>query len=221
MSGPAGTGKTLLAKAVAHHTNASFICLVGSELVQEYVGEEAWLVRELFRMARECSHTIIFIAEIDAVGTARENDSCSPSDCEVSRTFMQLFAELDGFDDRGDVKVIGATNRLAILDKALSRPGGFDRIIEFPLSDEVGRKTILAIHTRKMNFEKIVFFAEIAKEIEGMNSSELMAICVGARMYAIRKWRTVIRSWDFAETFAAMKAGRAVIVVQQPDTMFF
>jgi proteasome regulatory subunit len=172
-------------------------------------------------MARECSPTIIFVDEIDAIGTTRGNDSCSPGDHEVNRTLMQLLAELDGFDDRGDVKIIGATNRLDILDKALLRPGRFDRIIEFPLPDEVGRKTILAIHTKKMNLRRTVSLAEIAKETEGMNGSELMAICVEAGMYAIRKRRTVVSSEDFAEALAAIRTGRTGIVVQQPDIMFF
>jgi proteasome regulatory subunit len=114
---------------------------------------------------------------------------------------------LDGFDDSGDVKIIGATNRLDILGKALLCPGRFDHIIEFLLPDEVGRKTILAIHTRKMNLRKTVFLAEIARETEGMTGSELMVICVGTGMYAIRKRRTVISSDDFTEALAAMKAG--------------
>ncbi|MDR0439335.1 MAG: proteasome-activating nucleotidase, partial [Methanocalculaceae archaeon] len=199
MFGPPGTGKTLLAKAVAHHTKASFIHVIGSELVQKYIGEGARLVRELFRMARERSPTIIFIDEIDAIGAVRGNDSHSPGDHEIGRTLMQLLAELDGFDNRGDVRIIGATNRLDILDRALLRPGRFDRIIEFPLPDEVGRKTILAIHTRKMNLRKTVSLAEIAKDTDGMNGSELMAICVEAGMYAIRKRRTMISSEDFTE----------------------
>ncbi|MCZ0859639.1 proteasome-activating nucleotidase [Methanocorpusculum sp. MG] len=220
MFGPPGTGKTLLAKAVAHHTKASFIHVVGSELVQKYIGEGARLVRELFQMARERSPTIIFIDEIDAIGAARGNDSYSPGDHEVSRTLMQLLAELDGFDNRGDVKIIGATNRPDILDKALLRPGRFDRIIEFPLPDEEGRKTILEIHTRKMNLRKTVSLADIAKETEGMNGSELMAVCVEAGMNAIRTRRTTISSEDFSKALAAVKAGRTGIVVQQPDAMY-
>lgn len=220
MFGPPGTGKTLLAKAVAHHTKASFIHVVGSELVQKYIGEGARLVRELFQMAREHSPAIIFIDEIDAIGAARGNDSYSPGDHEVSRTLMQLLAELDGFDNRGDVKVIGATNRPDILDKALLRPGRFDRIIEFPLPDEEGRKTILEIHTRKMNLRKTVSLAEIARETEGMNGSELMAVCVEAGMNAIRKRRTMINSEDFTKALTAVKTGRTAIVVQQPDAMF-
>lgn len=220
MYGPPGTGKTLLAKAVAHHTKASFIHVVGSELVQKYIGEGARLVRELFQMARERAPAIIFIDEIDAIGAARGNDSYSPGDHEVSRTLMQLLAELDGFDNRGDVKVIGATNRPDILDKALLRPGRFDRIIEFPLPDEEGRRVILEIHTRKMNLRKTVSLAEIAAETEGMNGSELMAVCVEAGMNAIRRHRTMISSEDFARALVSVKAGRTGIVMQQPDAMY-
>jgi proteasome regulatory subunit len=220
MFGPPGTGKTLLAKAVAHHTKASFIHVVGSELVQKYVGEGARLVRELFRMARERSPALIFIDEIDAIGAARGNDSYSPGDHEVSRTLLQLLAELDGFDNRGDVKIIGATNRLDILDKALLRPGRFDRIVEFPLPNEEGRKMILEIHTRKMNLRKTVSLAEIAKETEGMNGSELMAICMEAGMDAIRERKTRISPENFLKALVAVKYGRTGILVQQSDAMF-
>ncbi len=220
MFGPPGTGKTLLAKAVAHHTKASSIHVVGSELVQKSIGEGARMVREMLQMAREHAQAIIFIDEIAAIGAARGNDSYSPGDHEVSRTLMQLLAELDGFDNRGDVKVVGATNRPDILDRALLRPGRFDRIIEFPLPDEEGRRTILAIHTRKMNLRKTVSLAEIAKETEGMNGSELMAVCVEAGMNAIRSRRTTITQDDFDKALAAVKTGRSGVVVQAPDAMY-
>ena len=131
--GPPGTGKTLLAKAAAHETQASFIRVVGSELVQKYIGEGARLVREIFALAREKAPAIIFIDEIDAIGSMRTADAYSAGDHEVGRTLMQLLAELDGFNARGNVKIIAATNRIDIMDQALLRPGRFDRIIEFPL----------------------------------------------------------------------------------------
>ncbi|MDD2471161.1 MAG: proteasome-activating nucleotidase, partial [Methanocorpusculum sp.] len=184
LCGPPGTGKTLLAKAVAHETNATFIRVVGSELVQKYIGEGARLVRELFSLAREKAPAIIFIDEIDAIGSSRSTDAYSAGDHEVNRTLMQLLSELDGFNTRGNVKIIAATNRIDILDQALLRPGRFDRIIEFPLPDEEGRKTILSIHTRKMHLEKSVSLETIARETPDTNGSELMAICVEAGMNA-------------------------------------
>ena len=140
--GAPGTGKTLLARAVAHETNAKFLRVVGSELVQKYIGEGARLVRELFEMAKRDAPTIIFIDEIDAIG-AHRTEGVTSGDREVQRTLMQLLAGLDGFDGRGNVKIIGATNRIDILDPALLRPGRFDRIIEIPLPDTEGRLSIL------------------------------------------------------------------------------
>ena len=147
--GPPGTGKTLLAKAVAKETESVFIRIVGSELVQKYIGEGARLVRELFEMAREKSPSIIFIDELDAIG-AKRLDSATSGDREVQRTLMQLLAEMDGFENRGDVKIIGATNRSDILDPALLRPGRFDRLIDIPLPTYEARVEIVKIHTSGM-----------------------------------------------------------------------
>ena len=149
LEGPPGTGKTLLARAVANATNACFIRLVGSELIQKYIGEGARLVRELFALAREKAPTVLFIDEIDAVASKRTQDS-QVSDREVQRTLMQLLAEMDGFNPLDNVKVIAATNRPDILDPAILRPGRFDRIIEVPLPDDRGRFEIFKIHSRKM-----------------------------------------------------------------------
>jgi proteasome regulatory subunit len=220
LTGPPGTGKTLLAKAVAHETNAVFIHVVGSELVQKYIGEGARLVRELFLMAREKSPAIIFIDEIDAIGMARGSEAYSAGDHEVNRTLMQLLAELDGFDVRGNVKVVAATNRPDILDKALLRPGRFDRIIEFPLPDGEGRETILRIHTRKMHLKSSVSLAAVAKKTEGMNGSELMAVCVEAGMNAVRNTRTMITAGDFEAAIEAVSAGRYRKAAEGSDTMF-
>ena len=196
LHGPPGTGKTLLAKAVAHETNAHFMRVVGSELVQKYIGEGARLVRELFDLAKKKSPTIIFIDEIDAVGASRTEANTS-GDREVQRTLMQLLAGMDGFENRGDVKIIGATNRIDILDKALLRPGRFDRIIEIPLPDEEGRLSILKVHTRALTMDESVILSEIAGLTDGKNGADLRAICMEAGMFAIRNERSAITREDF------------------------
>ena len=195
LHGPPGTGKTLLAKAVAHETNAYFLRVVGSELVQKYIGEGARLVRELFELARKKSPTIIFIDEIDAVGASR-TEATTSGDREVQRTLMQLLAGMDGFERRGDVKIIGATNRIDILDRALLRPGRFDRIIEIPLPDVEGRLAILTVHTRKMTLDEEVNLREIAFLTEGKNGADLRAICMEAGMFAIRREHESITRTD-------------------------
>ena len=194
--GPPGTGKTLLAKAVAHETNAHFMRVVGSELVQKYIGEGARLVRELFDLAKKKAPTIIFIDEIDAVGASRTEANTS-GDREVQRTLMQLLAGMDGFETRGDVKIIGATNRIDILDKALLRPGRFDRIIEIPLPDEEGRLSILKVHTRSLTIDDSVNLVEVASLTEGRNGADLRAVCMEAGMFAIRNEREAITREDF------------------------
>ena len=194
--GPPGTGKTLLAKAVAHETNSVFIKLIGSELVRKYIGEGARLVRELFRLAKEKAPSIVFIDEIDAIG-AKRLDSSTSGDREVQRTLMQLLAEMDGFEARGDVRIIGATNRPDILDPAMLRPGRFDRLIEIPLPDFEGRVEIFKIHTRKMNLAKDVDFEELARNTEGASGADIKAICTEAGMFAIRENRNCVSSEDF------------------------
>ena len=194
--GPPGTGKTLLARAVAHETNAKFLRVVGSELVQKYIGEGARLVRELFEHAKMNAPSIIFIDEIDAIG-AHRTESITSGDREVQRTLMQLLADLDGFDNRGDVKIIGATNRIDILDPALLRPGRFDRMIEIPLPDIEGRLAILKIHTKRMNLQKNVDLTEVAALTEGKNGSDLRAICTEAGMFAIRTEKEDVDMNDF------------------------
>jgi proteasome regulatory subunit len=196
LHGPPGTGKTLLAKAVAHETNAHFMRVVGSELVQKYIGEGARLVRELFDLAKKKAPTIIFIDEIDAVGASRTEANTS-GDREVQRTLMQLLAGMDGFENRGDVKIIGATNRIDILDRALLRPGRFDRIIEIPLPDETGRLAILNVHCRLLTMDETVDLAKVARLTDGKNGADLHAICMEAGMFAIRKDRPAITHDDF------------------------
>lgn len=196
--GPPGTGKTLIAKAVAHETNSVFIKLIGSELVRKYIGEGARLVRELFRLAKEKAPSIVFIDEIDAIG-AKRLDSSTSGDREVQRTLMQLLAEMDGFDARGDVRIIAATNRPDILDPAMLRPGRFDRLIEIPLPDYEGRIEIFKIHTRKMNLSEDISYEELAEETEGASGADIKAICTEAGMFAIRENRNKVTSLDFSK----------------------
>lgn len=197
LHGPPGTGKTMMAKAVAAQTNAVFIKIVGSELVQKYIGEGARLVRELFALAREKAPAIVFIDELDAIGASRYEASTS-GDREVQRTLMQLLSELDGFDHRGDVKVVAATNRVDMLDSALLRPGRFDRMIEVPAPDFEGRREIFTIHTRQMNVHEDLSLDELAR-LAGQEATgaEIKAICTEAGMMAIRAGRDHVRLEDF------------------------
>ena len=194
--GPPGTGKTLMAKAVANATNATFIRLVGSELVQKYIGEGARLVRELFELAREKAPSIVFIDEIDSVG-AKRADVATSGDREVQRTLMQLLAELDGFTPMENVKIIGATNRPDILDDALLRPGRFDRIIEVRLPEVEGREQIFKIHLKNMSISKKVNPHELAEKTEGASGAEIKSICTEAGMLCIRDNRDTITPEDF------------------------
>ena len=196
--GPPGTGKTLMAKAVANATNATYIRLVGSELVQKYIGEGARLVRELFELAREKAPSIVFIDEIDSVG-AKRADVATSGDREVQRTLMQLLAELDGFTPMENVKIIGATNRPDILDDALLRPGRFDRIIEVGLPEVEGREQIFKIHLRKMNVSKKVDPHDLAEKTEGASGAEIKSICTEAGMLCIRANRDTITPEDFED----------------------
>ncbi|RLE50543.1 MAG: proteasome-activating nucleotidase [Candidatus Methanomethylicota archaeon] len=194
--GPPGCGKTLLAKAVARESKATFIKVVGSELVQKYIGEGARLVRELFALARKKAPSIVFIDEIDAIGGKRYDFSTS-GEKEVYRTMMQLLSELDGFSSRGDVKVIGATNRIDMLDPALLRPGRFDRLIEVPLPDFNGRLDIFRIHIKSMNLHEDVDIKALAKITEGASGADIKAICTEAGMFAIRNGREYVQMEDF------------------------
>ncbi len=194
--GSPGTGKTLIAKAVAHHTNATFVRLVGSELVQKYIGEGARLVRELFQLAREKAPTIIFIDEVDSIG-AKRLEVATSGDREVQRTLMQLLAEMDGFEPLSNVKIIAATNRPDILDDALLRPGRFDRIIEVPVPSFVGRVEIFRIHTRGMALREPIDFEALAGRCDGSTGADIRAICTEAGMWAIRDERDSVTMTDF------------------------
>ena len=196
--GPPGTGKTLVAKAVAHETEATFIRIIGSELVQKFIGEGARLVREIFNLAKEKAPTILFIDELDAIGSQRLKIATS-GDREVQRTLMQLLSELDGFELRGDVKIIGATNRVDILDPALLRPGRFDRMIDFPIPDEVARKAIFQIHARPLNITEDLNITKLVELTEGCTGADIKAICTEAGMFAIRKESEMINEKDFID----------------------
>ncbi|MDD2439335.1 MAG: proteasome-activating nucleotidase [Methanosarcinaceae archaeon] len=193
-----GTGKTLLAKAVAHRTNATFIRVVGSELVQKYIGDGSKLVREIFEMARKKAPSIIFIDELDSIAARRLNETTG-ADREVQRTLMQLLAEMDGFDKRKNIRIIAATNRPDVLDPAILRPGRFDRLVNVPMPDLEARERILKIHTRKMNLAKGVDFKKLAKITENMSGADLKAIVTEAGMFAVRKDKEIVEMEDFLE----------------------
>ncbi|NLZ29607.1 MAG: proteasome-activating nucleotidase [Methanomicrobiales archaeon] len=194
--GPPGTGKTLIAKAIANQSHARFIRMSGSELVHKYIGEGAQLVRELFVLARERAPAIVFIDEIDAIGSMRTNDGTSGS-AEVQRTLMQLLAEMDGFGNRGNVRIMAATNRIDMLDPALLRPGRFDRIIQVPLPDAGARLEILKIHSAKMTLAGDVDLSEIADLTGKSTGAELQAVCREAGMMAVRRDARAVTREDF------------------------
>jgi len=198
--GPPGTGKTMLAKAVANQTDATFIKMAGSELVHKFIGEGAKLVRDLFQVARDHEPAVIFIDEIDAIA-AKRTESKTSGDAEVQRTMMQLLSEMDGFEDRGEIRIIAATNRFDMLDRAILRPGRFDRLIEVPKPDLDGREIIFQIHTRDMNVADDVDFEELARMADEASGADVKAICTEAGMFAIRDDRTDIRMEDFEEAW--------------------
>jgi len=194
--GEPGTGKTLLAKAVANSTAATFLRVVGSELIQKYLGDGPKLVRELFRVAEELAPSIVFIDEIDAVGTKRY-DSTSGGEREIQRTMLELLNQLDGFDARGDVKVIMATNRIETLDPALIRPGRIDRKIEFPLPDIKTKRKIFQIHTGKMTLSDDVNLEEFVMTKDDLSGADIKAICTEAGLLALRERRMKVTHPDF------------------------
>ncbi|MWV66068.1 proteasome-activating nucleotidase [Halorubrum sp. JWXQ-INN 858] len=202
--GPPGTGKTMLAKAVANETDATFIKMAGSELVHKFIGEGAKLVRDLFEVARENQPAVIFIDEIDAIASKR-TDSKTSGDAEVQRTMMQLLSEMDGFDERGEIRIIAATNRFDMLDPAILRPGRFDRLIEVPKPDTAGREIIFQIHTRKMNLSNDVDFTELAELVEDASGADIKAVCTEAGMFAIRDDRTEVTMDDLLAAYEKLR----------------
>ncbi|WP_423995360.1 proteasome-activating nucleotidase Pan2 [Halorubrum trapanicum] len=198
LHGPPGTGKTMLAKAVANESDATFIKMAGSELVRKFIGEGARLVRDLFELAAEREPAVIFIDEIDAVASKR-TDSKTSGDAEVQRTMMQLLSEMDGFDDRGEVRIMAATNRFDMLDEAILRPGRFDRLIEVPEPGPEGRERILEIHTEEMNVAGGVDLGAVARDLEGYSGADIASLATEAGMFAVRDGRTEVSQADFEQ----------------------
>jgi len=207
--GPPGTGKTLLARACAAQTSSCFLKLAGPQLVQMFIGDGAKLVRDAFALAKEKSPAIIFIDELDAIGTKRFDSDLS-GDREVQRTMLELLNQLDGFNSNASIKVIAATNRIDILDPALLRSGRIDRKIEFPAPNEEARVRILQIHSRKMNVSSDVNFEELARITNDFNGAQLKAVCVEAGMIALRREATEISHEDFTEGVAEVQAKKKV-----------
>ena len=205
MYGPPGTGKTLLARACAAQTNATFLKLGAPQLVQMFIGDGAKLVRDAFALAKEKAPAIIFIDELDAIGTKRF-DSDKTGDREVQRTMLELLNQLDGFSSDDRVKVIAATNRIDILDPALLRSGRLDRKIEFPLPNEEARARIMQIHSRKMTVNADVNFLELARSCDEFNAAQCKAICVEAGMIALRRGGKELKHEDFMEGIQEVQA---------------
>jgi len=204
--GAPGTGKTMLAKAVAHHTSASFIRVVGSEFVQKYLGEGPRMVRDVFRLARENAPAIIFIDEVDAIAT-RRFDAQTGADREVQRILLELLNQMDGFDVTVNVKVIMATNRADTLDPALLRPGRLDRKIEFPIPDRRQKRLIFQVCTAKMNLSEEVDLEDYVSRPDKISGAEIHAICQEAGMQAVRKNRYVILPKDFEKGYKSNVKG--------------
>jgi 26S proteasome regulatory subunit T5 len=203
--GPPGTGKTLIARACAAQTNATFLKLAGPSLVQMFIGDGAKMVRDAFALAKEKAPAIIFIDEIDAIGTTRRDSEMS-GDREVQRTMLELLNQLDGFASAGDVKIIAATNRPDTLDPALMRSGRLDRKIEFPHPNDEARAKILRIHSRKMNVSPDVNFEELGHATDDFNAAQLKAVCVEAGMLALRRDATIVKHEDFNDAITEVQA---------------
>jgi len=203
--GPPGTGKTLMARACAAQTKSTFLKLAGPQLVQMFIGDGAKLVRDAFALAKEKAPAIIFIDELDAIGTKRF-DSEKAGDREVQRTMLELLNQLDGFSSTSDIKVIAATNRVDILDPALLRSGRLDRKIEFPAPTEEARARIMQIHSRKMNTSSEVNFDELARSTDDFNGAQCKAVCVEAGMIALRREATIVTHEDFMDAILEVQA---------------
>ncbi len=213
MYGPPGTGKTLLARACAAQTDATFLKLAGPQLVQMFIGDGAKLVRDCFALAKEKAPAIIFIDELDAVGTKRF-DSEKSGDREVQRTMLELLNQLDGFASDDRIKVLAATNRVDVLDPALLRSGRLDRKIEFPLPNEEARAQILKIHSRKMTVDDAVNWPELARSTDEFGGAQLKAVCVEAGMIALRMGKNKISHEHYVDAIAEVQAKKKGMLFQ-------
>ena len=202
--GPPGTGKTLLAKAVAASTKSTFIEIVGSELVQKFIGEGAKLVKEIFELARRKAPAIVFIDELDSLAAKRMEVGTS-GEREANRTFMQLLAEIDGFKSLDNVKIIGATNRKDILDPSIIRPGRLDRLIHVPTPNKEGRREIFKIHSKNMNLNKEIDVNSLIEKMDEFSGAEIKAVCTEAGYFAIREKRIEIKRKDFVDAVIKVK----------------
>ena len=203
LHGPPGTGKTLLAKAVAQSTKSTFIEVVGSELVQKFIGEGSKLVKEIFQLAREKAPSIVFIDELDAIAATRVDIGTS-GEREVQRTFMQLLSEIDGFKSLDNVKVIGCTNRKDILDPAIMRPGRLDRLIEVDLPNHEARGDILNIHISRMRTERYAM-DDLVKLTKGFSGADIKSVCTEAGYFAIRKNHSKVAHQHFLQAIEKLR----------------
>ncbi len=220
MYGPPGTGKTLLARACAAQTDATFLKLAGPQLVQMFIGDGAKLVRDCFALAKEKAPAIIFIDELDAVGTKRF-DSEKSGDREVQRTMLELLNQLDGFASDDRIKVLAATNRVDVLDPALLRSGRLDRKIEFPLPNEEARAQILKIHSRKMTVDTTVNWGELARSTDEFGGAMLKAVCVEAGMIALRMGKNKISHEHYVDAIAEVQAKKKEVSSPRPSLLFY
>ena len=204
--GPPGTGKTMLAKAVAGESNVPFFSISGSEFVEMFVGMGASKVRDLFKQAKEKAPCIVFIDEIDAIGQKRNSGAYGGND-EREQTLNQLLTEMDGFDDNTGVIILAATNRPESLDPALTRPGRFDRRIPVELPDLAGREAILKVHAKKIKAAEDVDFHTIARMTSGASGAELANIINEAALRAVRNGRTIVNEADLEESVETVIAG--------------
>ena len=219
ITGPPGTGKTMLAKAVANSTEVTFLGIVGSELAQKYIGEGGRMVREMFDMARSKAPSIIFIDEIDAIGSKRL-DVATSGDREVQRTLMQLLAELDGFNSLDEVKVIAATNRPELLDAALLRPGRFDRIITINNPNTEARELIFDVQSKHMPISDDVSFRKLAIVTDGYSGAEIKSVLIEAGMQAISDGRSTCNHKDFVDAISAIDLKRKESDYSGPDSLY-
>ena len=221
--GPPGTGKTMLAKAVAGEANVPFFSISGSEFVEMFVGMGASKVRDLFKQAKEKAPCIVFIDEIDAIGKKRDNQLSSNDERE--QTLNQLLTEMDGFDDNNGVIILAATNRPESLDPALTRPGRFDRRVPVELPDLAGREAILKVHAKKIKTSDDVDFHTIARMASGASGAELANMINEAALRAVRNNRTVVTEADLEESIEVVIAGyqkkSAVLSDQEKKTVAY